>query len=65
MPCRVAFAVPDHPWVATEDGAAVRIAMTVVAQDVERGSPNLVTSEEVIAPDKTYPGQTPQRIATR
>ena len=29
VPCRVAFAVPDHPWVATEDGAAVRIAMTV------------------------------------
>jgi hypothetical protein len=47
VPCRVAFAVPDHPWVATEDGAAVRIAMTVGAQDVEHGSLNLVTSEEV------------------
>ncbi|HZS04252.1 MAG TPA: DNA methyltransferase [Blastocatellia bacterium] len=23
------FAIPDHPWVDTEDGAAVRIAMTV------------------------------------
>ncbi len=25
----LAFAVPDHPWVDTEDGAAVRISMTV------------------------------------
>lgn len=25
----LAFAVPDHPWVNTEDGAAVRVAMTV------------------------------------
>ncbi len=25
----LAFVVPDHPWVDTEDGAAVRIAMTV------------------------------------
>jgi len=23
------FAIPDHPWVISEDGAAVRIAMTV------------------------------------
>lgn len=26
---RIAFAVPDHPWVQESDGAAVRIAMTV------------------------------------
>ncbi len=25
------FAIPDHPWVDTADGAAVRIAMTVAA----------------------------------
>ena len=25
----IAFAIPDHPWVAASDGAAVRIAMTV------------------------------------
>ena len=23
------FAIPDHPWVDSADGAAVRIAMTV------------------------------------
>lgn len=28
-PLRLLFAIPDHPWVDTEDGAAVRIAMTV------------------------------------
>jgi hypothetical protein len=27
----LAFAIPDHPWVDCRDGAAVRIAMTVVA----------------------------------
>jgi hypothetical protein len=26
---RLAFAVPDHPWVDSADGAAVRVAMTV------------------------------------
>lgn len=29
LPFSIAFAVPDHPWVASEDGAAVRISMTV------------------------------------
>lgn len=47
VPCRVAFAVPDHPWVATEDGAAVRIAMTVGAREVHHGSLNLVIREEI------------------
>lgn len=28
-PLALAFAVPDHPWVDSVDGAAVRIAMTV------------------------------------
>ena len=28
-PLSLAFAVPDHPWVDSEDGAAVRISMTV------------------------------------
>ncbi len=29
QPLQVTFAVPDHPWVDSADGAAVRIAMTV------------------------------------
>ena len=28
-PLELSFAIPDHPWVAGEDGAAVRVAMTV------------------------------------
>jgi hypothetical protein len=28
-PLHLAFAIPDHPWVDSADGAAVRIAMTV------------------------------------
>ncbi len=28
--CELVFAIPDHPWVDSADGAAVRIAMTVV-----------------------------------
>lgn len=28
-PLSIAFAIPDHPWVDSEDGAAVRVAMTM------------------------------------
>jgi hypothetical protein len=28
-PLQFNFAIPDHPWVTSEDGAAVRVAMTV------------------------------------
>jgi len=31
------FAIPDHPWVDSADGAAVRIAMTVVAPGIGEG----------------------------
>ena len=30
---KLAFAVPDHPWVDSADGASVRVAMTVAACD--------------------------------
>jgi hypothetical protein len=30
-PLALAFAIPDHPWVDSADGAAVRVAMTVGA----------------------------------
>ncbi|WPP45563.1 class I SAM-dependent DNA methyltransferase [Pseudomonas sp. AN-1] len=41
-PLVLAFAIPDHPWVDATDGAAVRIAMTVGANDAEEG--RLLTS---------------------
>ena len=31
---RIIWAVADHPWVDTEDSAAVRIAMTVVSREI-------------------------------
>ncbi|OGR32320.1 MAG: DNA methyltransferase [Desulfuromonadales bacterium GWC2_61_20] len=43
----LAFAIPDHPWVDSVDGAAVRIAMTVgkSSQEGNEGSLITVTSE--------------------
>jgi hypothetical protein len=32
---RLLFAIPDHPWVESVDGADVRIAMTVAARAVD------------------------------
>ncbi|PHQ23657.1 SAM-dependent methyltransferase [Marinobacter guineae] len=45
MPLSLAFAVPDHPWVDGNDGAAVRIAMTVGVQGTQPGSLNRIVSE--------------------
>ncbi len=45
-PLSLLFAIPDHPWVDSADGAAVRIAMTVGATGKERGLLQEVVSEE-------------------
>jgi hypothetical protein len=42
---RVAFAIPNHPWVDSADGAAVRIAMTVVDCDAGPGTLGRVVRE--------------------
>ena len=46
-PLALRFAIPDHPWVDTADGAAVRIAMTVgeLAGDDPTGVLLTVTAE--------------------
>ncbi|OZC35065.1 SAM-dependent methyltransferase [Marinobacter vinifirmus] len=36
-PVSLAFAIPDHPWVDANDGAAVRIAMTVATAGERSG----------------------------
>ena len=41
----LAFAIPDHPWVDSADGAAVRIAMTVAAPGAGEGRLCTVTAE--------------------
>jgi hypothetical protein len=40
------YAVPDHPWVESADGAAVRIAMTVGAAGRHEGRLETVISEQ-------------------
>lgn len=36
-PLSLDFAIPDHPWVDSADGAAVRIAMTVASAGLHEG----------------------------
>jgi hypothetical protein len=44
-PLSLLFAIPDHPWVDTAEGAAVRIAMTVGAAGEHAGELLEVTGE--------------------
>ncbi len=44
-PLTLAYAIPDHPWVDSVDGAAVRIAMTVASAEPLIGELNRVTKE--------------------
>src|SRR5690606_4346866 len=45
-PISLVYAVPDHPWVDSADGANVRISMTVGTLGEEIGLLNEVISEE-------------------
>ncbi|MXV21804.1 class I SAM-dependent DNA methyltransferase [Deinococcus xianganensis] len=45
-PLSLVYAVPDHPWVDEADGAAVRIAMTVVARGKHDGLLERVVDEQ-------------------
>ncbi len=45
-PLSLLFAVPDHPWVDTAEGADVRISMTVAARGTEEGRLVTVVSEK-------------------
>jgi len=45
VPLHLAFAVPDHPWVDSANGADVRIAMTVGAMGAGEGCLLTVTDE--------------------
>ena len=44
-PLSISFAIPDHPWVDSADGAAVRIAMTAAVSSQDEGALCRVTSE--------------------
>jgi hypothetical protein len=43
------FAIPDHPWVDSANGAAVRIAMTVLGRGAGDGVLGTVTREQTVA----------------
>lgn len=45
-PIHLAYAIPDHPWVDSADGAAVRISMTVATHGKEAGLLEEVIEEE-------------------
>lgn len=45
-PISLAFAIPDHPWVDSGDGAAVRIAMTVGQHGNLHGTLSRVVDEQ-------------------
>jgi hypothetical protein len=45
-PASLVFAIPDHPWVDSYDGAAVRIAMTAAQAGTREGRLLRVVSEE-------------------
>jgi hypothetical protein len=45
-PVSLVFAIPDHPWVASQDGSDVRISMTVGAVTDQPGTLQTVTREE-------------------
>ncbi len=45
-PVSIVFAIPDHPWAASEDGAAVRIAMTTVGPGQAEGTLERITLEQ-------------------
>lgn len=40
------FVIPDHPWVDSTDGAAVRIAMTTVGREKREGKLYTVVNEQ-------------------
>lgn len=50
-PLSLLFAIPDHPWVDTQFGAAVRIAMTVATLGNRSGRLLTVTTESKERPE--------------
>lgn len=44
-PLSIVFAIPDHPWVDSSEGAAVRISMTVAQAGSSEGELAVVSAE--------------------
>jgi hypothetical protein len=52
-PLSLIFAIPDHPWVESSDGAAVRIAMTVATAGLSEGLLKRVVRETTVDSGET------------
>jgi hypothetical protein len=50
VPLHLAYAIPDHPWIDSADGAAVRIAMTVAAPGHAAGILEKVVAVSGVSP---------------
>jgi len=53
-PISLMFAIPDHPWVDTQDGAAIRISMTVGEAGTGTGELRSVIGEGEAGPDGVH-----------
>ncbi len=54
-PVSIVFAIPDHPWVDSSDGADVRVAMTVGTSGLRPGEVHTVTGEFVANTGEAIP----------
>lgn len=52
VPLHLVFAIPDHPWVDSSDGADVRISMTVGSASDVVGEIRSVTTEKSVSSDE-------------
>lgn len=53
-PVSLAFAIPNHPWVDATEGAAVRVAMTVIQSGKSIGTLAQVASEEILDDEEAH-----------
>lgn len=53
-PVSLSFAIPNHPWVDATEGAAVRVAMTVVQPGKNLGTLARVVSEEILDDEEAH-----------
>lgn len=58
----IVFAIPDHPWVDSEDGAAVRVAMTVGVAGDRPGRLHTVVTEQPGAEGTVEATLSPARV---
>ncbi|HEV7350366.1 class I SAM-dependent DNA methyltransferase [Telluribacter sp.] len=63
-PLSLTFAIPDHPWVDSAQGAAVRIAMSVARAGTHTGTLATVTHEVATNDDDAYEVELAERGGT-